>query len=299
MPDVFQFYSSSADANPGKGTGEQLESPPSTYAELKKIDHWRRKLAEKAEGHEQILLLTKDAELYFAPPKKPRVRMEELEKIRKELLEKPKEEAQRIVESEKEMADASKVKSEKKPRTKKSKVAPSPVEETSPESSPDAVSAVPEGAVAGPPVNLGFEAPDMEKEEETSAIRFCPVCRYYLYLHVDFLKESGADDSEKGGGELYRICRNCGYNEKDEKGGLVSEILVKERSAEAYKILINEFTKKDNRLPHIRGFLKCPNVSCVSNKGQESDIIYLKDDPVNLSYIYMCNHCDFHWRSRR
>ena len=37
---------------------------------------------------------------------------------------------------------------------------------------------------------------------------FCPVCKYYLYL----------DQDEN---TLRRICRNCGYQKKDEQGGLI------------------------------------------------------------------------------
>ena len=56
----------------------------------------------------------------------------------------------------------------------------------------------------------------------------------------------------------------------------------------------------DFRLPHIRGSLKCPSAMCDTNtKGVESDIIYLKDDQVNLTYLYICSHCNTQWRSRR
>ena len=39
--------------------------------------------------------------------------------------------------------------------------------------------------------------------------------------------------------EAIRLCRNCGNTEKEEKGTLVSETLVKERTSEGYKILLN------------------------------------------------------------
>ncbi len=49
MPDKFQFFSRSADAPPGQGAGEALESPSVAYAELAAIPHWRRMLSNFAE----------------------------------------------------------------------------------------------------------------------------------------------------------------------------------------------------------------------------------------------------------
>lgn len=145
-----------------------------------------------------------------------------------------------------------------------------------------------------PPVNftrlLGHDQGEKEKEKENeSSIHFCPICKYYLYLQADTPNDP-----------LIRLCRNCGFREKDEKGGLVMEMMVQERSAEGYKILLNEFTRKDPRLPHIHGSIQCPEAGCPSNSsGQESDIIYIKYDHVNLLYIYICDICGFQWRSRR
>jgi DNA-directed RNA polymerase subunit M/transcription elongation factor TFIIS len=116
-------------------------------------------------------------------------------------------------------------------------------------------------------------------------MKFCPLCRNYLYHDVE-------------PNVLTYLCRNCGYKEQDEKGGLILEMNVQQRASEGYKILLNEFTKYDPTLPHIRS-IKCPNEVCATNKGtQEKDVIYMKYDPVNLKYIYICNVCDQQWRSR-
>ena len=114
---------------------------------------------------------------------------------------------------------------------------------------------------------------------------FCPVCKYYLYL----------DQNDK---TLRRICRNCGFQEEDKKGGLILEIDLKEKTSEGYKILMNEFTKKDPTLPHVNT-IKCPNAGCGSNtSGKEKDVIYLKYDTVNMKFLYICNVCDTQWRSK-
>jgi len=98
--------------------------------------------------------------------------------------------------------------------------------------------------------------------------------------------------------EAIRLCRNCGNTEKEEKGTLVSETLVKERTSEGYKILLNEFTRQDPTLPHLHT-MKCPRGECKSNVGSvPKDVIYIKYDPANLKYLYICNVCGEHWSSR-
>lgn len=120
---------------------------------------------------------------------------------------------------------------------------------------------------------------------------FCPVCRYYLYLHQEVSEEEKEDT-------LRRICRNCGYQEEENKGGLVLEIDLKEKTSEGYKILLNEFTKSDPTLPHVNT-IKCPNQECDTNtKEKEKDVIYIKYDAVNLKFLYICNVCDAQWRSK-
>lgn len=129
---------------------------------------------------------------------------------------------------------------------------------------------------------------DYVEKTRDSSIRFCTVCNNYLYLHVD--------DTT---GDLQRSCRNCGYKDVAEQGGLVSEMRIEQLSAEGYN-LVNEFTLLDPRLPHLRGTIKCVNAGCQSNQGAaESDIVYIKYDAENLRYIYICTFCKTNWRSRR
>ncbi len=116
-------------------------------------------------------------------------------------------------------------------------------------------------------------------------MKFCPNCRYYLFL-----------DAQPN--SLKRLCRNCGHEEEEEKGGLIVETVVQERASEGYKILLNEFTRLDSTYPHTK-MIKCPNGSCASNSGgADRDVIYLKYDPVNLKFVYICNVCNQQWRSR-
>ena len=97
---------------------------------------------------------------------------------------------------------------------------------------------------------------------------------------------------------LRRVCRNCGYTEDAEHGGLVMEMNLRETTSDGYKILLNEFTRYDPTLPHVQN-IKCPREECASNTGEKQrDVIYMKYDSTNLKYLYICNVCNQHWRSR-
>ena len=351
--DIFQVSANSADAKPGKGTGETLVSPPSTYASLAAIPHWRRKIVS---GDMTPLPLTGTAELWEFTPGKGKnrrvdweaqratsvaaavstkgnlgneaVEMEEVvdaapaaeavpapvkETMKEKLArikaeKKAKEEAAKVeaaatlvsgpaaAEAEAEVAaaaEAPKPKPSLKEKLAAKKTAKKATAAAAAAAAPAAESALrPESLLAadvGEPISL--RVPDADEEAKTRTIRFCPTCNYYLYLNE-------GDDSDANA--LYRRCNNCGYKEMDTKGGLISEILVQERSTESYKILLNEYTRRDPRLPHIRGVMKCPSETCQSNVGgAESDIIYMKYDNVNLMYLYICDVCGYKWHSRR
>ena len=111
---------------------------------------------------------------------------------------------------------------------------------------------------------------------------------------------AGGDGNSFSGGKLTLTCNNCGYNEVNTEGGLIMETDLQEKTAEGYKILLNEFTKSDATLPHMN-IIKCPNPDCGSNKGSATrDIIYMKYDQVNLKFLYVCNvkGCGHQWRSK-
>lgn len=118
-------------------------------------------------------------------------------------------------------------------------------------------------------------------------MKFCPTCRYYLYL------EPGSNEDE-----LRRVCRNCGYNVAEETGGLILETNLQEKVSDGHKILLNEFTRMDPTLPHVNNIV-CPNGTCESNTGSKArDVIYLKYDAAGMKYLYICNVCNEQWRSR-
>lgn len=125
-----------------------------------------------------------------------------------------------------------------------------------------------------------------DSAKAATTMKFCPICRYYLYLNMT--------DS----GKLSRQCRNCGHTEGEEGGGLVSFTNLEEKVNEGYKILVNEFTRLDPTLPHVDNIM-CKNDDCPSIKGgKKPDVIYIKYDAVNMKFLYICNVCGEQWRSR-
>ena len=96
--------------------------------------------------------------------------------------------------------------------------------------------------------------------------------------------------------DLLRVCRNCGYKQAEQKG-LVMETIIQEKASEAYYVFINKFTREDPRLPHLTT-IPCPNEECDTKRGVPTDTIYIKYDPINMKYLYICNVCETHWRSR-
>lgn len=295
--DSFQFYSGSADAPPGKGAGETLISPPDTYKELRKIAGWRRALA-KGENLDTILPLTQSAQLWMTQGK-TKSRREDLESMRSAAASAASaataaavEAIQRPPPTQSEMPAPST--SPKKKKTSKRKGGGDENNAPAAAAVPAPAAPVPEGQVIQgllpepPPADVPVPEDGPGPEQENSVIRFCPTCRYYLYLQVEGEEQN-----------LFRVCRSCGYKEEDVKGGLVMETTVREHATEGYKILLNEYTRQDPRLPRLKT-IPCPDQACDSNHGKApSDVIYIKHDAVNMLYMYICDVCGFTWRSAR
>lgn len=118
----------------------------------------------------------------------------------------------------------------------------------------------------------------------------CPKCDFYMPLVSTGTEGSSAI-------QYMRKCSNCGHNE-EEKPGLVMETVIQEKAGSTYTAVLNEFTKMDPRLPHVKN-IKCPNTECTTNLGtEEPDVIYMKTDAANLKFLYICNRCNTHWKSR-
>ena len=125
-----------------------------------------------------------------------------------------------------------------------------------------------------------------------SKMRFCPKCSYFLYLDATDEKE------------VRHLCRNCGYREmlepKSREDALILETAFRTGSSAAGAssgITINEYTLHDPTLPHVKT-LRCPNSTCASRANEAiRDVIYIKTDPTNLKFQYICTVCNTQWTS--
>jgi len=122
-------------------------------------------------------------------------------------------------------------------------------------------------------------------------MRFCPLCRYYLFL------QTGEE------GEVHYVCKNCHFTEKlDPKNpeeALVLETNFRSGSSAggaASGITVNEYTRADPTLPHMRGKQAPACPGCAATTAPEDrDVIYIKTDPVHLKFQYICMRCPKQW----
>lgn len=121
-------------------------------------------------------------------------------------------------------------------------------------------------------------------------MRFCEKCSYLFVLNT-------TED-----GSVNQVCKNCGFTEPlnptNEKDAMVLETNLRSGSSAggaASGITVNNYTLMDPTLPHIKT-LNCPNDACVSNTNTSlRDVIYIKTDPTNLKFQYVCTVCRTQW----
>ena len=121
-------------------------------------------------------------------------------------------------------------------------------------------------------------------------MRFCPKCSYFLYL-----------DANQQGNVQY-LCRTCGFSEvlqpKTKEDALILETAFRTGSSAAGAasgITVNAYTLMDPTLPHVKT-LRCPNGTCESRTNEAiRDVIYIKTDPTNLKFQYICTVCQQQW----
>ena len=116
-------------------------------------------------------------------------------------------------------------------------------------------------------------------------INFCDQCDMKLDYFTD-------PDTKK----LYLGCKVCGFR-KESTG--TNCIYNNEYKIDLSQIINqNDYLEYDITLPVIKDNknIKCPNEECISNTEKISpEIIYIKHDPINLKYSYICKHCKQNW----
>ena len=121
-------------------------------------------------------------------------------------------------------------------------------------------------------------------------MNFCKNCDNMYYLKIN---------SDDGDDKLVHYCRNCG----DENNNLNENICVYEADLQNNNTninLINEYTKYDPKLPRTTT-IRCPNQKCDSNKNDDDsdrEILYIRNNDINMDYVYLCAVCDTTWKNK-
>ena len=117
-------------------------------------------------------------------------------------------------------------------------------------------------------------------------MKFCPVCHNVLYAIDETTDKSGDKFAEMS-------CRKCEYKERiDRDNPIVYEHLI--RQDKSVRIATNPYLKHDPTLPRFKE-IACPNQTCPTKRGTQSDVVGIRLDAVNLTWLYQCAICDHTW----
>ena len=116
---------------------------------------------------------------------------------------------------------------------------------------------------------------------------FCEKCNNMYYIKLN------EDDNNS----ILYYCKNCGNTNNNllEFGKCVYK--EKFNTNQNY-FNINKYSILDNTLPRINN-IKCPNQDCETNHTDfninNREIIFIRNDHINLKYMYLCCHCNYNW----
>ena len=119
--------------------------------------------------------------------------------------------------------------------------------------------------------------------------QFCNICQNMYYIHID----------PENPNKLVYYCRHCGNEDTllNTDNISVSKIEMK-KNEQQFSHIINKYTKLDPTLPRINKIL-CPNAGCETNtKDTPREIIYIRYDNTQMSYVYLCSTCDTVWKNK-
>jgi DNA-directed RNA polymerase II subunit RPB9 len=112
-------------------------------------------------------------------------------------------------------------------------------------------------------------------------MKFCTQCSNFLYEMVEHDNKA------------YLKCRACPYEEEVTKENpIVYEHDLQQDTSVQYSI--NPYLKYDPTLPRFKN-MTCLNPTCAT-QGKESDIVGVKLDSVNVTWMYQCAVCDAMWK---
>lgn len=102
---------------------------------------------------------------------------------------------------------------------------------------------------------------------------------------------------------LVKFCKHCEFEkiEPTDKAIKISETIYSEDDL-LYNQHVNKYLRYDPTLRRINdNIIKCPSKDCKTHKEKdiEQQLLYIKYDPANMKYLYVCDHCGYTWREKK
>ena len=136
-------------------------------------------------------------------------------------------------------------------------------------------------------------------------MNFCPDCESSLVLRI-----VSNDNPNK---ILNLECNNCGYKKNIDISKEPEYKCVYHYNYNVKKINIDQkniqYLDRDPTLPHVNN-IPCPNPQCSTNKNNpnseilvgdtktQNDVIYIRLNESNLTYLYQCCNCKHTWTNK-
>jgi DNA-directed RNA polymerase subunit M/transcription elongation factor TFIIS len=135
-------------------------------------------------------------------------------------------------------------------------------------------------------------------------MNFCPDCESYLVTKI-----TNNDNPNK---ILNLECNNCGYKKNIDTSKEPEYKRVYQNNYRTKQIKIDQkniqYLDKDPTLPHVDN-IPCPNPQCITNKDNPNpevltggkiinDVLYLKLNESDLTFLYQCCNCKHTWTNK-
>ena len=135
-------------------------------------------------------------------------------------------------------------------------------------------------------------------------MNFCPDCESYLITKI-----SNNDNPNK---ILNLECNNCGYKKNIDISKEPEYKCVYQNNYKTKQIKIDQkniqYLDKDPTLPHVDN-IPCPNPQCITNKDNPNpevltgdkiinNVLYLKLNESDLTFLYQCCNCKHTWTNK-
>jgi hypothetical protein len=127
----------------------------------------------------------------------------------------------------------------------------------------------------------------------TNEVYFCSKCDNLSSIHL-------YRESEESEPELVYYCKACTNREAVPKDSRFVYTINFDGYDKSELLNSNKYISHDLTLPTIDGNpnIRCTNTECVSIKeSKPSSVKYVKYDPENMRYMYICNYCGQKWNN--